>query len=136
MNIDKASPEAWREITDRARWEKSSACIMELLGRVALLEATQHVHIVTSDKGTSYCALAEANAKPTVKDSLTVAPSPAGSLVERVAGAIISVFGAGVATDWEPEVRAAIREVAAALREVGSLTADAAAQWLEQEAER
>jgi hypothetical protein len=55
-----------------------------------------------------------------------------GSLVERVQRAIHDVeFPHG-----NDEARAAIREVAAALREVGSQATDAAAFWLEQEAER
>jgi len=154
----KATPEQWADIEERAEdCQGGPACLLELRARVEALEAKyetmrlatlewgkdvenlqrwsdQHLlrierletgatcpHIVTSDEGTSYCALAE-----------TVAPSPAGSLVERVAQRQRQVK----LITCENYARAAIREVAAALREVGSLTADAAARWLEQEAER
>ena len=70
---------------------------------------------------------ASAEARPTAKDSLT----DGGSLVERVGGQIGMLAGFD---NWTPEARAAIREVAAWLRDErqSPMTADV----LEQEADR
>ena len=57
---------------------------------------------------------------------------PDGSLVERVTAAIIAESGNLV--DWEPEARAAIREVAAWLSEQERYVLDWAAVTLEEEA--
>jgi hypothetical protein len=80
----KATPEQWRRVDRWANQDGSSSdtCILELRARVEALEAAQ---------------------QPTVKESLTVPPAPAGSLVERVASVGVSPFYA----------KAAIREVAA-----------------------
>jgi hypothetical protein len=106
-----ATPEQWR---DMEQWTKQpsshgsySNCIVELRCRVEALEAA-----------------ANYPAKP---DSST---APAGSLVQRVAQAIADD---GCAVDvWHDIARAAIREVAAWMRqnEIGY----AAAAWLEREA--
>jgi hypothetical protein len=76
MTNHKATPEQWAQIEDWADSlgsHISNACLLELRARVELLEATQHAHIET--------------VQPSVKDSLTAGPAPAGSLVERVAAA-------------------------------------------------
>jgi hypothetical protein len=57
--------------------------------------------------------------------------APAGGLVERVAEVILTA-SRGSTEDWIPEACAAIREVAAWMRE--SQTGLNAARWLEQEA--
>jgi hypothetical protein len=64
----------------------------------------------------------------------TPPPAPAGGLVERLAHAIFTAEGDGNTEDWRPEARAAIREVAAWMRE--NETGYNAACWLEQEADR
>lgn len=92
-------------------------------------------YIVTSDEGTSYCRLAEVNSQPTpnsnqirntdhIGDANKMVNSSArltGSLVERVAVAISRCEDSSCwddeAVNWEPEARAAIREVAEWLRE-------------------
>jgi hypothetical protein len=67
MTDHKATPEQWAEIEKAKRWDDPCSCVLvELRARVEALEAAQH---------------------PTIKESLTVAPAPAGSLVERVAAA-------------------------------------------------
>jgi hypothetical protein len=71
------------------------------------------------------------------------APAPAGSLVERVADALADEFQPS--GTWHDEARAAIREVAGALRAKDSkhwdpsgvaqmVTWEMVAQWLEQDA--
>jgi hypothetical protein len=70
-------------------------------------------------------------------EQIRAAVAPASLLVERVAWLLAKQFSESrPGTDCTPFARAALREVAAVLREVGSLTADVAARWLEQEAER
>jgi len=62
----------------------------------------------------------------------TPPPAPAGGLVERVA---LAIGGEGDhPANWTPEAQAAIREVAAWMRE--NETGFNAARWLEQEADR
>jgi hypothetical protein len=135
----RATPEQWASIDDPENPFAYEVCILELRDRIAALEAGQTCpHIVTSDEGTSYCALAEqTHSKPTPNDR-QIRSSPdhfeqvnkmvTSSLVERVQSAISDVeFPHG--TD---EARAAIREVAAWIRERGW---DLGARALEREAE-
>ncbi len=99
------------------------------LKRIEKLEAGATCpHIVSSDEGTSYCALAEQTAKPTSNSGLT-----SGSLVERVSCAIDGRINPD---QWlhQDAARAAIREVAAWMRE--NECGYNAVRWLEQEAER
>lgn len=88
-------------------------------------------HIVTSDEGTSYCRLAEsvANSQPTPNSSQI-----SSSLVERVARAISLDSWDVDPSSWTAEAYAAIREVAAWMRE--NECDYNAVRWLEQEAER
>jgi hypothetical protein len=79
-------------------------------------------------------------AKPERETAMDEA-QPAGSLVEWVADAIQHADGDGIAPAWEPEARAAILAVAAALIDWWNSHEDApmaweAAKWLEQEANR
>lgn len=101
----KATPKQWDEAGSFAA--DTRACLLELRTRVEALEAgTTCPHVVTSDEGTSYCNLAEQ--RP--------ATSPTSSLVERVADAIVEeATSAGIVNDRP--ARAAIREVAAWLRD-------------------
>ena len=129
MNKDyKATPEQWRRVDQWANQDGSSdTCILELRARVEALEAgTTCPHIVSSDEGTSYCRLAEQGA--TVKESLTVPPDPAGSLVGRVARLLAKKNDPYEM--WYIDARAEIRGVATWLRKNGHASAAAA---LEQE---
>ena len=110
----------------------SYSCILELRSRLEALEAGATCpHIVSSDEGTSYCGLAEQMAAASSPDHVRDATEmvSAGSLVERV-GRAISLD----AWDGTAEARAAIREVAAWMRE--NECDYNAVRWLEQEAER
>lgn len=66
---------------------KVADVVNALSDRIAALEAGQTCpHIVSSDEGTSYCALAEqTHPKPTPNDRQIRSSAPADSLVERVA---------------------------------------------------
>lgn len=105
MTDYKATPEDWELQSKWASDCQDARCLLELRARVEALEA---------------------NSKPT--------PNPIqirGSLVERVAYAITGDSDGPI--NWKPEARAAIREVAAWLREAHSWTVVPAV--LEQEAE-
>ena len=109
------------------RWADSSttdACVLELRARIEALEAGATCpHIVTSDEGTSYCALAEASARIGQPDvpadtSANASAKPTSnpsqirsSLVEAVHNAISTAMGHGPS-----EARAAIGAVAEWLR--------------------
>ena len=151
MTDHKTTPEQWAAPLHG----DPVASIAELRARVALLEATQHVHIET--------------VQPAVKDSSTAGPAPAGSFalpgpslgefvsaVRRIQSAVapivelhtqIETARAGQAlpapagslverVTAAPNAHGAIREVAAWLDAQGVGAGRAAARWLEQEAER
>lgn len=129
----KATPEQWAKLSgyNETYGDEFCAAVLELRARVEALEAKAATcpHIVTSDEGTSYCALAEQTSKPT-SNSRQIS----GSLVERVSCAIDGRINPD---QWlhQDAARAAIREVAAWLRDhYGGPTASSTA--LEQEAER
>ena len=154
-----ATPADWAWLEGNSTVDRCDAAwsrgLIELRARVEVLEAGATCpHVRTSDEGTSYCALAEqasapasADVRPTVKARITRdrdetgdyliihdASPPASSLVERVAK------GIGSASPWmhshRDEARAAIREVAAWLRDRGGYPWAWVAQTLEQEADR
>jgi hypothetical protein len=129
----RATHEQWGRVS---RWTSDSeSCILELRDRITALEAGQPCpHIVSSDEGTSYCALAEqTHSKPTPNDRQIRSSAPADSLVERVADAIVSQStSAGIVNDRP--ARAAIREVARWLR--SELVGRAVSDRLDYEAER
>ena len=105
----RATPEQWAIAeADARRWENDTGihCILELRARVQALEEAQ---------------------QPTVKESLTVPPAPAGSLVEGVRGII------GLHPVADGKARAVIRLIAGELRAQCFVHA---ADWLEQEADR
>jgi hypothetical protein len=126
------------------------SAINALADRLAALEAAANLqqqdedadracpHIVTSDEGTSYCELAESNAKATsnqrqVRSSAEGAPS--GGLVERVAH---TIHDAPAGYGYENEAYAAILAVAEWLGDRdGFMNAGCiAAHWLREEVER
>ena len=131
----RATPEQWAQIE---RWAENgsiySPLILELRARVEVLEAGATCpHIVSSDEGTSYCALAEQRQPDHFADAGKMVS--AGSLVELV----MTAGGMGLTES----ARAAIRAVAAAARlrdlngkSVAVMTWEGIAQWLEQEADR
>lgn len=107
----KASTEQWALIESTPA-ACLSGTILELRARVEALEVlTNHF-----------------------RDARNMVPTPASSLVERVVDALANASG----SDWEEAARAAIREVAAAVRSRGDrpFTWEHVAQWLEQEADR
>ena len=114
----KATPEQWL-LLERSGGvgllAAESTCILELRARVQALEEAANDRRFEQAK-----AIID---KP--------APAPAGSLVERVADALADEFQPS--GTWHDEARAAIREVAAWLREVGN---NGSADDLEQEADR
>ena len=127
----KATPKQWGEAGSFA--SDTRACLLELRARVEALEhGATCPHVVTSDEGTSYCRLAE-QASPTGKESVTAD----SSLVERVADAICAMAYCGdTSLNWRPAARAAIREVAAWLRDRNGYPWAWVAQILELEADR
>jgi len=162
MTDYKATPEQWAQCEDWVRSSvvgASDACILELRARVETLEAAARKHIAETSSNILALAsrvesleAAERQAskvyqisKPLkltpeqaqqVRDLLAPnsKPSPNSSqignlLVERVRKAI---FNNGDGDDYSDEARAAIREVAAWMRE--NEVGYTAARWLEQEA--
>jgi len=102
----RATAEQWARI-ERMRHHTEFSTILELRDRIEALESAQP-------------------AKPNHP------AKPDNSLVERVVAAIIAESGSLV--NWEPEARAAIREVAAWLWEQERYVLDWAAVTLEEEA--
>ena len=148
----KASAEQWASIEQLASTCIYDLVILELRARVEALEATQHAHVDLShlsdaerEAAMNELFAASAEVRPAPFDEAEndrrfeqakaiinqPAPAPASSLVERVADAIAD---AGWDTDsYDPEARAAIRAVAAWLRDRGFTWV---AQTLEKEANR
>ena len=128
----KATPEQWAMLEEQSAPEYDNT-ILELRARIETLEAGATCpHVVSSDEGTSYCALAEQT-----QDKLDrliemdrVVPAQADSLVKRVG----MQFNDGNGDDWN--ARAAIREVAAWLEGQNVGAGRAAARWLMEEVER
>jgi hypothetical protein len=142
MTDYKATPEQWAQCED---WVRSSvvgasdACILELRARVEQLEAntkhwrTDHLRLANTCASLAPDRLKFFDALLPDEENSQLTPNPSQirrSLVERVARAI------GQDTEpvnWEPEARAAIRQVLAWLKEREHTWA---ALKLEQEAER
>ena len=90
-------------------------------------------HIVSSDEGTSYCALAQqTHSKPTPNDRQIRSSAPADSLVERVSSAIDQSI---CPDQWlhVDAARAAIREAAKWLDTKGQ---HCCSLWLREESNR
>ena len=129
MTDYKATPEQWQTLDSDGYTYAYEACILELRARVEALEAGATCpHIVSSDEGTSYCALAEQRQPDHFADAGKMVS--AGSLVELV----MTAGGMGLTES----ARAAIRAVAAAARlrdlngkSVAVMTWEGVAQWLE-----
>jgi hypothetical protein len=147
-NQHRATPDEWAQQEGWANRslcpDTDSSCIIELRDRVEALEIRQLAHV-----GISHLSKEERDqilqelAKPArvfaAKEVAPImVPSPAGSLVERVADAIAAqATSAGIVND-RPAC-AAILEAAAALIDWWDSHEDArtaweAAKWLEQEA--
>ena len=135
----KATHEHWAFLR---RWAadggNTATALVELRARVEALEAGAACpHVRTSDEGSSYCALAEQHHdkldRLIAQDRAASAEARPGGLVERV----VDVFLSKTFTVDDPVgARAAIREVAAWLRDRGGYPWAWAAQTLEQEANR
>jgi hypothetical protein len=142
----RATPEQWQELQhylSAIRNPSIASCILELHDRIAALEAGQTCpHIVSSDEGTGYCALAEQTANQfRGVTEMAESSTPTNSLVERVAIALDSSCPQDEFVI--KDVCTMIREVAAAARAKDRDGQDRPvmswwgfARWLEQEAEQ
>ena len=149
----RATPEQWAQQALWVETYEDSSCIMELLHRIELLEATQHAHLDTLRLSeTARERIGQELSQPAAWQPLKIATEttygtapivvpnssasltspPAGSLVERVATAMQP--GTFDWSAYEPEARAAILEVAAWLR--SEINEWYAADRIEQEANR
>ena len=117
----KATPEQWNEAGSFA--SDTRACLLELRARVEALEAAQPKQITQEE-------LAKLLAQPA--PVVPLATASAGSLVERVADAIVTKATSAGIVDDRP-ARAAIREVARWMDEHHS---PVTAHWLELEVSR
>jgi hypothetical protein len=163
----RATPLQWERVNIWAKDDGNHAChcILELHARVEALEAAQleqaeshrfcvdaivrrveALEAAPQDKLDRLIALDREDPTPDpAMDELRAASAeaqPAGGLVERVAQGIAAADDEGLTNmTWNYHARAAIREVAAWLRENDSECqmggdADATAELLEQEADR
>jgi hypothetical protein len=159
----RASPADWL-LHAASLDDADSSCLLELRARVEALEATQHAHAdlsrlsdaereqVTQELAKPVRVFTAKEVAPIVAPATRVRfisevfqaasaeAQPAGGLVERVAEGIAAADDEGLTNmTWNHHARAAIREVAAWLRENDSecqMGGDAAAtaELLEQEA--
>jgi hypothetical protein len=155
----RATPEQW---ASQEQWasppdsDPYALCLLELRARVEALEAAPAFRVletgeriqmnIVQDKLDRLIALDREDPTPDpAMDELRAASAeaqPAGGLVERVAQGIAAADDEGLTNmTWNYHARAAIREVAAWLRENDSECqmggdADATAELLEQEADR
>ena len=121
-----------RDREDSDAWTGVRRANSELRARIEALEADATCpHIVSSDEGTSYCALAEQMARIGQSDVPANTTAPAGSLVERVAAAIHPSICADPNL-YLHEARAAIRAVAEWLDTKGQ---HGCSLWLREEVE-
>ncbi len=135
MSEHKATPEQWEVVglcqeEGKIPWA-TATCLLELRARVEALEAQvsglQSCHNTTADHLLDIMAMVRGTASAEAK------PAPAGSLVERLRDAVYKQSGRDPTSG---EMCAAIREVAAWLREAGDEFPDGVALLLEQEANR
>ena len=137
MTDHKATPEQWDILHD---WADSGCtienCLLELRARVEAL--TLALKDEADCNNACVRNIAERLSRlegnhPARPDSSS---APAGSLVDRVAAALYAA--PSTHEGWRSEARAAIREVAAWLREQEQCVGlgRAVAQWLEQEVNR
>jgi hypothetical protein len=150
MTDHKATPEQWAMLEERSAPEYDNT-ILELRARVEALEAAQQqpepIDEEENDRRFHACMDLIKNATPEQIRAAARLPeqgnpveidgiAPASSLVKRVALAISGIeYGLErdeEAVNWAPEARAAIREVAAWLREAHGW--EQGAQALEREA--
>jgi len=125
----RATPEQWEHVQISAGMKQqipwaTADCILELRSRIEALEAAQREAPMTELRAAS------AEARPTVKDSLT----DGGGLVERVAETMATP--SLPAREWRDESCAVIRAAAAWFRKQGGYPNEWTAQMLEQEADR
>ena len=137
MTTYKATPEQWVNLERRQLGGNDLVCaVLELRARVEALEAAQQqpepIDEEENDRRFHACMDLIHNATPEQIRASAGLPERS-SLVERVADALCRAQLDS--PSWEPEARAAIREVAAWMREhYGGPTASSTV--LEQEAER
>ena len=161
----RATPEQWAETEKWALGDElDSSCILELRARIEALEAAQQDKLDQlialdrddptpgadmTDHERAAINMASCPSIDRIPDFTGAAPAmnelraasaevrPAGGLVDRVAEGIAAADDEGLTKmTWNHHARAAIREVAAWLREGGDYSADAWADMLEREADR
>jgi hypothetical protein len=115
----KATPDQWGQIEQFVADCGYDSCLLELRARIEALEEIENSRRFEQ-------------AKALIDQS---APTPTSSLVERVADAIVTKATSAGIVDDRP-ARAAIREVAAWLRDRGGYPREWIAQTLELEADR
>jgi hypothetical protein len=140
----RATPEQWAKCEEDARlWSGAFNCILELRARVEALEADQ----LEQAESNRFCVDAIVRrvealeaAQQDKLDRLiaqyraaSAEAQPAGGLVERV---VIGILPGSVDGELTTVARAAIREVAAAAKDLRFATAKALIDWLEREADR
>jgi hypothetical protein len=133
-NQHRATPEQWAQQALWVETYEDSSCIMELLHRVQLLEATQHAHVDTSRLSETErelirqemsCPAALQPLKIATETTYGTAPivvpnssasltsSPTGSLVDRIGSAAILDVAAWFRTERDsPETAAALEQEA------------------------
>jgi len=128
----RATPQQWRDVKAMSFGSLAYSTILELRDRIKALEAAV-------DRAASEAYRAASTEVRPSEVSATEAKSnhpekPDSSLVERVAAAITGDSDGPI--NWKPEARAAIREVAAWLRERARYGGWFWSQLLQQESER
>jgi hypothetical protein len=133
----RATPEQWELIDDASREVVSASCLLELRDRIEELKTESEEREATNLS--SFCELEariaalEANQFRDATEMVVAPSAPYDSLVERVADAI---YRNGTGDGFRTEARAAIREVAAWLKEQERRGLVDLSEALEQEAER
>jgi hypothetical protein len=120
----RATPEQWEVVEicseeGRIPWPTAD-CLLELRARIEAMEAAQQIRVFSAEE-----------VAPIVVPASVARP---GGLVERVAARI--EFGIDANQDPEGIARAAIREAAAAAKDLRFTTAKALIDWLDREADR
>jgi hypothetical protein len=123
----RATPEQWAYMHERTEAGlEMTSCILELRARIEALEAAPQDkldRLIAEDRATAMAELRAASAEA----------RPAGGLVERV---VIGILPGSVDGELTTAARAAIREVAAAAKDLRFTTAKALIDWLDREADR
>jgi hypothetical protein len=126
----RASPADWL-LHAASLDDADSSCILELRARTEALEAAQ----LEQAESHRFCVDAIVRRIEALEAAQKIRSGPESPFVERVADAIAAeATSAGIINDRP--ARAAIREVAAAAKDLRFTTAKALIDWLDREADR